>query len=100
MIMLPMKSMSQIDASIARAGAIREAEGPENEKALAKLASDGYASVETNVLAFSPAMSYPSKEFVARDSKFWTPKPAAKAAAPAKQAEAKPKEGAKPAEKK
>ena len=100
MIMLPMKSMSEIDASIARAGAIREAEGPENEKALAKLASDGYASVETNVLAFSPAMSYPSKEFVARDPEFWTPKPAAKAAAPAKQAEAKPKEGAKPAEKK
>jgi len=34
-----------IDASIARAGTIREAEGPENEKALTKLACDGYASV-------------------------------------------------------
>jgi hypothetical protein len=100
MLMIPMKSMSEIDATLARAAAIREAEGPENEKALAKLASDGYASVETNVFAFSPAMSYPSKEFVARDPEFWTPKPAAKAAAPAKQAEAKPTEGAKPAEKK
>jgi hypothetical protein len=100
MILFPMKSMSEIDASIARAGAIREAAGPENEKALAKLASDGFASVETNIFAFSPAMSYPSKEFVARDPEFWTPKPAAKAAAPAKKAEAKPKEGAKPAEKK
>ncbi len=99
MLMMPMKSMSEIDAAIARAAAIREAEGPENEKALAKLASDGFASVETNILAFSPAMSYPSKEFVARDPAFWTPKPAAKAA-PAKQADAKPKEGAKPAEKK
>jgi hypothetical protein len=94
MIFLPMKSMSEIDAALARAGAIREAEGPENEKALAKLASDGYATVESNIFAFSPAMSYPSKEFVARDPEFWTPKPEAKAAAPAKKA------GAKPADKK
>jgi hypothetical protein len=100
MLMQPMKSMSEIDTAITRAGAIREAEGPENEKALAKLASDGFASVETNIFAFSPAMSYPPKEFVARNPEFWTPKPAAKVAAPAKQAEAKPKDGAKPAEKK
>lgn len=100
MVFIPMKSMAEIDASIARAGAIREAEGPENEKALTKLASDGYATVEQNVLAFSPAMSYPSKEFVARDPEFWTPKPAAKTAAPAKKAEPKPKEEAKPAVKK
>lgn len=100
MVLTPMKSMSEIDAAIARAGTIREARGPENEKALTKLASDGYASVEENVFAFSPAMSYPSKEFVARDPEFWTPKPATKAAAPAKKAEAKPKEGAKPVEKK
>ena len=100
MILLPMKSMSEIDASIARAGAIREAEGPENEKVLAKLASDGYAMVESNVFAFNPAMSYPSKEFVARDPEFWTPKPEAKAAAPAKKAGAEPKGEAKPADKK
>jgi len=100
MILLPMKSMSEIDASIARAGTIREAEGPENEKALAKLASDGYATVETNVFAFSPAMSYPSKEFVARDPEFWTPKPEAKLAAPAKNAGAGPKGEANPADKK
>jgi hypothetical protein len=100
MLLIPMKSMSELDAAIARAGAIREAEGPENEKALAKLASDGYASVETNIFAMSPAMSYPSKEFAARDPEFWTPKPAAKLVAPAKQAGAKPKEGTKPAEKK
>jgi hypothetical protein len=98
MVFIPMKSMAEIDASIARAGTIREAEGPENEKALTKLASEGYASVEQNVFAFSPAMSYPSKEFVARDPEFWTPKPAAKA--PAKRAEARPKEVAKPDEKK
>ena len=100
MLMMPMKSMSEIDAAIARAGAIREAEGPENEKALAKLASDGFASVETNIFAFSPAMSYPSKEFVARDPEFWTLKQAAKPAAPAKKAGAEPKGEAKPADKK
>jgi hypothetical protein len=100
MLLTPMKSLSEIDASIARAGAIREAEGPENEKALAKLASDGYAMVESNVFAFSPAMSYPSKEFVARDPEFWTPKPEAKPAAPAKKAVAGPSGEAKPADKK
>lgn len=99
LLFIPMKSMSEIDAAIARAGAIREAEGPENEKALAKMASDGYATVESNIFAFSPAMSYPSKEFVARDPEFWTPKSEAKAAAPAKKAGA-PKEEAKPADKK
>lgn len=100
MILLPMKSISEIDASISRAGAIREAEGPENEKSLAKMASDGFATVESNVFAFSPAMSYPSKEFVARDPEFWTPKKEAKTAAPAKKAGAGPKEEAKPADKK
>jgi hypothetical protein len=99
MVFFPMKSLSEVDAAIARAGTIREAEGPENEKALAKLASDGYATVESNIFAFSPSMSYPSKEFVARDPEFWTPKPEAKASAPAKKAGAAPK-GAKPADKK
>jgi hypothetical protein len=100
MIMLPMRSMSEIDASIARAGVIREAEGPENEKALAKMASDGYATFESNIFAFSPAMSYPSKEFVARDPEFWTPKAEAKPAAAEKKTGAAPKGEAKPADKK
>ncbi len=100
MLFIPMKSLSEIDTAITRAGAIREAEGPENEKALAKMASDGYATVESNILAFSPGMSYPAKEFVARDPEFWTPKPEAKPAASAKKAEAGTKGEAKPAEKK
>jgi len=100
LIFLPMKSMSEIDASVSRAGTIREAEGPENEKALAKMSSDGYAMVESNIFAFSPAMSYPSKEFVARDPEFWATKPETKAAAPAKKAGAAPKGEAKPADKK
>ena len=100
MLFLPMKSMSEIDTAFTRAGAIREAEGPENEKALAKMASDGYATVESNIFAFNPAMSYPSKEFVARDPEFWTPKREVKAAAPAKKVEAGTKGEAKPADKK
>jgi len=98
LLFLPMKSMSEIDTALSRAGAIREAEGPENEKALSKMASDGYATVESNIFAFSPAMSYPAKEFAARDPEFWTPKAEAKSPAAAKKAG--PKEEAKPAEKK
>jgi hypothetical protein len=92
MILLPMKSMSEIDAAFARSATIREAEGPENEKALAKFSADGYATVETNVFAFSPAMSYPAKEFAARDPEFWTPKAEAKVEG---KAEAKPAKTAK-----
>jgi hypothetical protein len=100
LVFLPMKSLSEVDAGIARAGTLREAEGPENEKALAKMASDGYATVESNIFAFSPAMSYPAKEFVARDAEFWTPKPEGKAAAPAKKAGVGPKAEAKPEDRK
>jgi hypothetical protein len=98
MIFFPMKSLSEIDTAFTHAGAIREAEGPENEKALKKMASDGYATVESNIFAFSPAMSYPSKEFVARNPEFWTPKQISKPAAPAKKAGTKGE--AKPADKK
>jgi hypothetical protein len=98
LLFLPMKSMSEIDTALSRAGAIREAEGPENEKALSKMASDGYVTVESNIFAFSPAMSYPAREFAARDPEFWTPKAEAKSPAAAKKAG--PKEEAKPAEKK
>ena len=91
LVLVPMKSMDEIDAGIDRSGALREAEGPENEKALARLSGEGYNAVESNLFVFSPPMSYPSKEFAARNPGFWTPKPPAKPAAETKK-EAKPAE--------
>jgi hypothetical protein len=75
LVFLPMKSFAEIDSGMGRSKTIQEAEGEENQKKLLKLASDGYLTIDSNIFAFSPKMSYPSKEFVAADPEFWTPKP-------------------------
>ncbi len=90
LVFLPTKSLKEVDLLLAQAPKIQEAEGEEGVNKLQKLAADGYLSTESNIYAFSPKMSYVSKEFAAGDPDFWTPKPK-----PA----AKPAEGA-PAEKK
>ncbi len=75
MVFLPTKSLQEIDASLVRSGKIQEAEGEEGATRLQKIAADAYLSVESNIYAFSPKMSYVSKEFAAGDPDFWTPKP-------------------------
>lgn len=90
-VWIPMRSLSESDAAMAASKALLEAEGEDGQKALNKAAADGYTSIDTNIFAVNPKMSYPPKEFVAKDSAFWAPKAAS---APAK------KEAAKPAEKK
>lgn len=101
LIFTPMKSLADADAGLARMKTIQDAEGEEGQKAISKHASDGYSSLESNLFAFSPKMSYPSKEFIAADPAYWAPKPAAsaKSAPPAKK-EGQKKEAEKPAEKK
>jgi hypothetical protein len=55
-----------------------------------KATGDVFVTMETNVYAFNPSMSYVSKEFAAADPKYWTPKPVAKRAPAPKKAAAKP----------
>lgn len=93
LLFLPMKSLEEIDAALARSKTIQEAEGEENGKKLQKLASDGYLTTESNIYAFSPKMSYVAPEVAAADPDFWTPKPVA---APAAAAGEKGKKAAKP----
>ncbi|MGH9365015.1 MAG: hypothetical protein ACRD1B_07100 [Thermoanaerobaculia bacterium] len=95
LVFLPMKSLEEIDAGLARSKTIQEAEGEENAKKLQKLSSEGYLSTESNIYAFSPKMSYVSKEMAEADPDFWTPK--VKSAA--KPAPAANPEGKKPAAK-
>ncbi len=75
LVFIPMKSLQEIDAAVARSGKIQEAEGEEGQKKLQTLVSQGYLSAESNIYAFSPKISYVSKEFAAGDPDFWTPKP-------------------------
>jgi hypothetical protein len=86
MVFIPMKSLDEIDAGLANSKKVGDAQGEENVKKLAKMSADGYLSVETNIYAFDPKMSYPAKDFAAVDPEFWSPKPAS----PAKKPAAKP----------
>lgn len=61
---------------MARAKTFQEAEGEENVKKLQRIAADAYLSVESNIFAFSPKMSYVSKEWIGSDPAYWAPKPA------------------------
>ena len=88
LIISPMKSLATIDANSQIHGqAYQDALGDAGRKRLAELSASGTISAETNYFAFSPAMSYPPKEYIDGDPAFWAPKPAkapAKAAPSAK----------------
>ena len=77
MVFLPMKSFDEIDSSMMNSKKLQDAEGEENQKKLAKLSADGYLSIDSNIYAFDPKISYPAKDFAAADPEFWNPKPAA-----------------------
>lgn len=90
MVIVPMKSLSEVDAALGRRVTMLAAIGEEGLMRLQKMAADGYINVESTIYAFSPKMSYVSKETSAADPEFWTPKPAAKAPAGEKKIPEKP----------
>lgn len=77
-VLVPMKSLAEIDAAIGYAKALQEAEGPEGVKRLEEISRAAYLGSETNIYAFNPKTSYVSPEFAAADPEFWTPKAARK----------------------
>ena len=80
----PLKSLAEIDAFPQTHGdTYRNAIGDDGDKKLTELTRSGIIASETNIYAFSPKMSYPSKETIAADPEFWAPKPKAPAKAPA-----------------
>jgi hypothetical protein len=87
LIIQPLKSLTEVDAFAQTHGkAFQDAIGDEGRKKLRELASASILSSETNIFAFSPKMSYVSKETASADPDFWTPKPVAKTAAAKKEA--------------
>ena len=84
----PLKSLAEVDDFPQTHGkAFTDALGEEGQKKLGELIRSGLLTAETDILAFSPSMSYVSKETAAADPAYWTPKPkpAAKAAAEGKE---------------
>ncbi len=85
----PLKSLAEMDAGPANQRAIFQALGAEDGQKVLKALSETVLTMENTLFAFSPKMSYVSKEFASADPGFWTPKPkmvARPAAAPKKQA--------------
>jgi hypothetical protein len=75
MFFRPMKSLAEYDLKIA--ARVRAAMSDDQQKRADKLAADAINTSETSVYAMTPAMSYISKDMLAGDPAFWTPKPMA-----------------------
>jgi len=87
-VITAVKSLAEMDAGPANQRAINQALGAEDGQKVLKGFSESLLTTENTLFAFSPKMSYVSKDFAAADPEFWRPKPkmAAKpAAAPKKQ---------------
>ena len=81
LIFIPMKSLSEVDEfSTLHGKAYKDALGEDGQKKVEEFEREGLESTESNILMFSPGLSYPPKEWVAAD-KFWAPAPEAKPAA-------------------
>ena len=99
LIFIPMKSLAEVDQFAVIHGAPYQAAlGADGQKTLADLNSQDLVGTETQIFAFSPKMSYVSKEWVASEPAFWAPKPApaAKSAAMSAEKPAAKKEAKKP----
>ena len=71
----PMKSLADMDAMEAGDKAFQEALGEDGRKTMQKVFADTVNSVENQLFAFNPKLSYPAPFVVASDPAFWTPKP-------------------------
>ena len=86
-VITPMKSLAEVDSSFGDSKKFMAQMGDDGMKKLADMAASCLESVDSNVLAFNPKMSYPRDEWVTADPGFWKPKAAAPAA---KKPDAKP----------
>jgi hypothetical protein len=84
----PMKSLTEVDQSLADEKKFNEAMGESGMKKLSELSAKCIASEQSNLFRFNPKMSYPMDEWIKADPEFWKPKMVA--AASAKAAAAKP----------
>jgi len=77
LVIIPMKSASEIDASMATDKQFAENMGEDGMKKLSELESSAVEFTQTNLFMFNPAMSYPRDEWIKADPGFWKPKAAA-----------------------
>jgi hypothetical protein len=90
LLIRPMASLKTLDTNPDRERAMVQTMGDTTVKRFAKAVTDGIASSETLLFGLEPRMSYVSKEFIAADPDFWTPKTEAPKAKPRPKAATKP----------
>jgi hypothetical protein len=78
-VLRPMKSLADMDATTAAEKDFQEALGEEGQKTMQKVFSETVNNVENQIFAFSPKLSFPSASVIASDPAFWAPKPKAPA---------------------
>ena len=74
LVVIPMKSASEIDKSMAIDKQFAENMGQDGMKKLSDLESSAVEFMQTNLFLFNPAMSYPRDEWIKADPGFWKPK--------------------------
>jgi hypothetical protein len=75
-VLRPLKSLAELDASVADEKAFQEALGDDGRKTMQKVFADTVNAVENQLFAFSPKLSFAGPDVIASDPAFWTPKPA------------------------
>jgi hypothetical protein len=73
----PLKSASEIDHNLTTSKDFEAAMGEDGMKRLGELMAASVESVQENLFAFNPRMSYVSDEWIKADPDFWKPKAAA-----------------------
>lgn len=73
-LILPMKSMAQMDTRYNAHDAFVAAEGAEGMKSNKDISQNGVLSNESNLYVFSPRMSYLPDNWVKEDPAYWAPK--------------------------
>lgn len=76
LVIIPMKSASEIDKNMANDKQFVENMGEDGMKKLSELESSAVEFTQTNLFLFNAAMSYPRDEWVKADPGFWKPKAA------------------------
>ncbi len=78
LVFIPMKSMSDLDASQTMHGkAYEDSIGEESQKKIRDAQRESIASADNRLFAFSPEMSHVPPPMAAVDPTFWNPKPPA-----------------------
>jgi len=76
LVLTARKSLSEVDHGFAIEKQINSAIGEANGKRMDELFASCVESVQSQLFAFNPAMSYPAEEWIKSDPDFWKPKAA------------------------